>query len=207
MAGKKNYRPISLLPICGKILEKIVFDQVYSFLNANNLLTKKQSGFRPGDSTIYQLLSITSTIYESFENFDETRAVFLDISKAFDKVWHEGLIFKLKCNGISGNLLNFFENYLSNRFQCVVLNGKDSDWKMLLSGVAQGSVLGPLLFLMYINDLIDNISSKMWLFADDSSLFTRVVGIDQTQNKLIKDLRDNIALGSPVENDFQSGSN
>ena len=136
---------------------------MYSFLNANNLLTKKQSGFRPGDSTIYQLLSITSTIYESFENFDETRAVFLDISKAFDKVWHEGLIFKLKCNGISGNLLNFFENYLSNRFQRVVLNGKDSDWKMFLSGVPQGSVLGPLLFLVYIHDLIDNITSEVWL--------------------------------------------
>ena len=87
--------------------EKIVFDEVYSYLNTNNLLSKNQSGFRPGDSTIFQLLLITSTIYESFEKFDETRAVFLDISKAFDKVWHEGIIFKLKCNGISGNLLNF----------------------------------------------------------------------------------------------------
>ena len=103
-----NYRPISLLPICSKILEKIVFDQVYAFLNTNNLLSINQSGFRPGDSTIYQLLSITSTIYDSFENYDETRAIFLDISKAFDKVWHDGIIFKLKCNGISGNLLNFF---------------------------------------------------------------------------------------------------
>ena len=71
---KSNYRPISLLPICGKVLEKIVFDQVYAFLNVNNLLSKKQSGFRPGDSTIYQL-SITSTIYESFEKYDETRAI------------------------------------------------------------------------------------------------------------------------------------
>ena len=86
---KSNYRPISLLPICGKILEKIVFDQVYSYLNTHNLLSKNQSGFRPGDSTIFQLLSITSTIYESFEKFDETRAVLLDISKAFDKVWHD----------------------------------------------------------------------------------------------------------------------
>ena len=83
-----NYRPISLQPICSKILEKIVFDQVYAFLNTNNLLSVNQSGFRPGDSTIYQLLSITSTIYDSFENYDETRAIFLDISKAFDKVWH-----------------------------------------------------------------------------------------------------------------------
>ena len=80
-----NYRPISLLPICSKILEKIVFDQVYAFLNTNNLLSVNQSGFRPGDSTIYQLLSITSTIYDSFENYDETRAIFLDISIAFDR--------------------------------------------------------------------------------------------------------------------------
>jgi len=186
---KSNYRPISLLPICGKILEKIVFDQVYAFLDVNNLLSKKQSGFRPGDSTIYQLLSVTSTIYDAFENYDETRAVFLDISKAFDKVWHEGIIFKLKCNGISGNLLLFFENYLSNRYQRVVLNGIESNWKGLHAGVPQGSVLGPLLFLVYINDLADNISSDMRLFADDSSLFTSVKDVTQTHDKLVKDLQ------------------
>ena len=183
-----NYRPISLLPICGKILEKIVFDQVYSFLNANNLLSKHQSGFRPGDSTIYQLLSITSSIYEDFEKYNETRAIFLDISKAFDKVWHEGIIFKLKCNGVSGRLLHFFENYLSNRHQRVVLNGQESNWMDIHAGVPQGSVLGPLLFLVYINDLTDNISSEMRLFADDSSLFTVVKGVDQTHEKLVRDL-------------------
>ena len=94
-----NYRPISLLPIYGKILGNIVFDQVYQFLNDNNLLSKHQSGFKPGDSTIYQLLSISSSIYENFEKFNETRAIFSDISKAFDKVWHDGMIFKLRCNG------------------------------------------------------------------------------------------------------------
>ena len=186
---KSNYRPISLLPICGKILEKIIFDQVYSFLDVNKLISKNQSGFRPGDSTIYQLISITSNIYESFEKYDETRALFLDISKAFDKVWHDGVIYKLKCNGISGNLLRFFENYLCNRFQRVVLNGTTSNWRGINAGVPQGSVLGPLLFLVYINDLTDNISSQMRLFADDSSLFTRVEGVDQTQEKLIKDLQ------------------
>ena len=134
-----NYRPISLLPICGKILEKIVFDRVYSYLEYNGLLSKNQSGFRPGDSTIYQLISITSKIYESFEEYDETRAVFLDISKAFDEVWHEGLLYKLECNGIS-------ENYLFNRYQRVVLNGIESNWTIINAGVPQGSVLGPLLF-------------------------------------------------------------
>ena len=76
------------------ILEKIVFDKVYAFFNKNNLISSNQSGFRPGDSTIYQLLSITSTIYKKFEKYNETRAIFLDISKAFDKVWHDGVIFK-----------------------------------------------------------------------------------------------------------------
>ena len=185
---KSNYRPILLLPICGKILEKIVFDQLYAFLNANNLLSKNQSGFRPGYSTICQLLSITSSIYEAFENYEETRAVFLDISKAFDKVWHEGLIYKLKCNGISGMLLTFFENYLSQQCQCVVLNGKEPEWTGIKAGVPQGSVLGPLLFLIYINDLTDNISSDMRLFADDSSLFTRVNGTIETHDKLVNDL-------------------
>ena len=122
-----NYRPISLLPICGKILEIIVFDQVYKFMNDNNLLSKHQSGFRLGDSTIYQLLSITSSTYENFEKFNETRAIFLDISKAFDKVWNNGLISKLRCNGISGSLLDY-HNYLSNRRQQVVLNGQESNW-------------------------------------------------------------------------------
>ena len=101
---KSNYRPISLPPIRGKIPEHF-FDQVYSVLNENKLISKNQSGFRPGDSTIYQLISIKSNIYDSFEKYGETRALFLDIFKAFDKVWHMGLIFKLKCNGISGNLL------------------------------------------------------------------------------------------------------
>ena len=94
---KSNYRPLSPLPICGKISEKIIFDQVFSFLNVNKLISKNQSGFRPGDSTIYQLISITSNIFDSFEKYDEIRALFIDISKAFDKVWHDRLIFKLKC--------------------------------------------------------------------------------------------------------------
>ena len=186
---KSNYRPISLLPICGKILEKFIFNQVYSFLNTNKLISKHQSGFRPGDSTIYQLISMTSDIYESFEKYDELCALFLDISKAFDKVWNNGIIFKLKCNGVSGNLLRFLKNYLQDRFQRVVLNRTTSNWRGLNAGVPHGSVLGPLLFLIYINYLTDNISTQIHLFADDSSLFTRVEGVDQTQVKIIKDLQ------------------
>ena len=170
----KNYRPISLLPICGKIFEKLIFDSLYAYLDTNNLITKNQSGFRPGDSTCNQLLYLVNEIQEAFENPNslEVRAVFLDISKAFDKVWHNGLIFKLNQNGISGNLLKFFENYLSNRKQRVVINGSCSDYLPIESGVPQGSVLGPLLFLIYINDLEINIKSKIKFFADDTMLYS-----------------------------------
>ena len=101
----------------------------------------------------------------------EVRAVFLDISKAFDKVWHEGLIFKLKQNGVSGSMLMFYQNYLSNRKQCVVLNGSHSSYSTVKSGVPQGSVLGTLLFLIYINDLERNIKSNIKFFADDTVFF------------------------------------
>ena len=124
----KNYIPISLLPICGKIFEKIIFDSIYKHFTDNKLFTPNQSGFRPFDSTINQLLYITHKIYSAFEDYPsrETRAVLLDISKAFDKVWHEGLIFKVKRYDMSGGLLNLIISYLSNRKQLVVLNGKCS---------------------------------------------------------------------------------
>ena len=101
----KKYRPISLLPIAGKIFERLLYDRMFEFFIANNLISKNQSGFRPGDSCINQLLSITHEIYQSFDDSLEVRAVFLDISKAFDKVWHKSPIFKLKQNCISGKVL------------------------------------------------------------------------------------------------------
>ena len=115
-------------------------------------------------------------IHEAFDNPKclEVRAVFLDISKAFDKVWHEGLIFKLKQNGISGKLLKIFEDYLYNRKQRVIINGSYSELADINSGVPQGSVLGPLLFLVYINDLEKNIKSKVKFFADDTMLYSVV---------------------------------
>ena len=186
-----NYRPISLLPIFGKIFEKIIFNKMYSFLLEENLLNPNQSGFRPSDSCINQLVAITHEIFEAFDCNPslEVRSVFLDISKAFDKVWHDGLLYKLKSMGISGELYKLLENYLSNRFQRVLLNGQTSSWKPVLAGVPQGSILGPLLFLVYINDLPDGLKSNAKLFADDTSLFTIVKDKNESANILNNDLQ------------------
>ena len=186
----KNYRPISLLPICGKIFEKLVFNSLYTYLSSNNLITKNQSGFIPGDSCTNQLLFLINEIHEAFENKSslEVRAVFLDISKAFDKVWHEGLLFKLRRNGVSGKLLKFFESYLQNRKQRVVLNGFYSDFSTIESGVPQGSVLGPLLFLVYINDLEKNVISNVKFFADDTMLYSVVHDPKKSASDLNHDL-------------------
>ena len=141
-----------MLPICSKLFEKIIFKHLYNYLSTNNLITKNQSGFRPGDSTVNQLIDFVNEIHKSFDNKKslELRAVFLDISKAFDKVWHEGLIFKIKQNGVSGKLLALLSNYLMDRYQRVVLNGSVAEYYTINSGVPQGSVLGSLLFLIYI---------------------------------------------------------
>ena len=134
---KKNYRPISLLPIFGKILEKLIYDSLYSHLVSYELLNPNQSGFRPGDSTINQLISITHTIYKAFDCNPplDVRSVYLDISKAFDRVWHEGLVYKLKRCGVSGKLLSLIKNFLEDRKQRTVLNGKCSDWGDITAGV------------------------------------------------------------------------
>ena len=119
---------------------------MFSFFIKNNLILENQSGFKPGDSCTFQLLSIVHEIYQSFDDSYEVRGVFLDISKAFDKVWHEGLIYKLEQNGISGNLLLLLTDFLKNRKQRVVLNGQVSSWADILAGIPQGSILGPLFF-------------------------------------------------------------
>ena len=120
----KNDRPVSLLLICEKIFDRIIFNELFNFLLENNLISSNQSGFKPGDSCINQLLSITHEIYNSFDEGLEMRSVFLDISKAFDKAWHKGLLFELSQNGISGNLLDLLSSILSDRKQRVLLNGQ-----------------------------------------------------------------------------------
>ena len=169
----KNYRSISLLPILGKIFEGSIYKDLFNHFYCHNLFTKNQSGFMPGDSCIFQLLSIVHEISSPLDCNPtiDVRGVFQDISKAFDKMWHEGLLFKLKSHGSGGKLLNLFENYLQERQHRVVINGHSSSWEVIKSCVPKGSVLGPLLFLIYIDDLSNGLSSTCKIFADDTSLF------------------------------------
>ena len=155
----KNYRPISLLPILSKIYERLIFNSIFSYVIKTNLFTRSQSGFLPGDSCISQLLSTTHKTYKSFDCKPplDVRSTFLRISKAFDKVWYEGLIFKLQTYGINGKLLNLIQDYLRSRPQRVALNGQKHSWGKVLAGVPPGSVLGQLLFLIYINNIPEGI--------------------------------------------------
>ena len=169
-----NYRPISLLSTIGKVIEKLVHKHVFNFFRDNKILTALQSGFVEGDSTVNQLVDIYNTFCKAFDDGKEVRAIFFDISKAFDRVWHQGLLYKLQTVGITGSLLLWFTDYLHNRKQRVVLPGGISDWTTISAGVPQGSILGPLLFLIYINDIVEDINSFIRLFADDTSLYVIV---------------------------------
>ena len=144
----------------------------------------------PGDSTVYQLAHLYHLFSEAIDMQKMVRVVFCDISKAFDRVWHNGLIAKLAKIGITGNLLKWFENYLSNRQQRVVINGQESEWGQIKAGVPQGSVLGPLLFLVYINDLTNEVqSSEVRMFADDTILYVIVDNPADSLDSLNEDLQ------------------
>ena len=183
-----NYRPISLLSTVGKILERIVHKHIFNFFQEHHIITTLQSGFVPGDSTVNQLVDIYNTFCKALDEGKEVRAIFCDISKAFDRVWHKGLIFKLKTVGISGSVLLWFTDYLDNRKQRVVLPGACSNWTSVTAGVPQGSILGPLLFLLYINDIVEDIRSYIRLFADDTSLYIIVDNPVDAATELNSDL-------------------
>ena len=147
-----------------------------------------QSGFIPGDSTVNQLVDIYNTFCKSLDEGKDVRAVFYGISKAFDRVWHRCLLFKLESIGVSDSLLLWFKSYLADRKQRVVLPGAVSVWKYIKAGVPQGSILGPLLFIFDINDIVVDIHSSIRLFADDTSLYVIVDNPQQAANLLNADL-------------------
>ena len=147
-----------------------------------------QSGFIPGDSTVNQLTYLYNTFCQALDSGKEVRVVFCDVSKAFDRVWHESLLLKLEAAGITGNLLTWFRSYLTDRRQRVVLPGVQSNWNNIRAGVPQGSILGPLLFLLFINDIVVDIGSNIRLFADESSLYMVVDNPDTAAEILNLDI-------------------
>ena len=169
-----NYRPISLLPCLSKVFEKLIFNHLYNYLQTNRLLSPHQSGFIQGDSTINQLMTICHNISKHLDQGEEVIGTFLDMTKAFDRVWHRGLLVKLNAVGIRGRLYDLLSSYISDRCQFVTIEGSSSETLPIHAGVPQGSVLGPLLFLVFINDISIGIHSNTFLFADDTSLFTPI---------------------------------
>ena len=183
-----NYRPVSILSCVNKIMEKIVFKHVYNYIKDNNLISPHQSGFKPGDSTVNQLSYLYHVFSEALDKKKDVHIVFCDISKAFDRVWHDGLIYKLKKFGIHGDLLNWFKDYLTDRQQKVIIRGQHSELGHIKAGVPQGSIVGPMLFLVYINDLINVVGSNARLFADDTSLYIDFDDPTEAKNILDTDL-------------------
>ncbi len=167
---KDNYRPIALTSCLSKLFEQIVNKRLLQHCISNNILSPNQSGFRKCDSTINQLLYIMHECYLKLELSNDLRYIFLDISKAFDRVWHDRLLLKLKSYGIEGNVLKWIQSYLYKRQIRVVIDGECSSWIEINAGVPHGAVLAPLLFIIYINDLSEQTSNPLKLFADDSSL-------------------------------------
>jgi len=166
-----NYRPVSLTCITCKLLEHIISSHLHQYLEKKNILADCQHGFRSGRSCETQLVFTFNDLATNKENGEITDVIILDFSKAFDSVNHRKLLFKLERYGISHKIVKWVKNFLYNRKQLVVVDGVSSDCCEVLSGVPQGSVLGPLLFLLYVNDLPLTVSSECRLFADDALLY------------------------------------
>jgi hypothetical protein len=165
-----NYRPVSLLPIVSKVLETIINKRLKKHLLQHNLLSPHQFGFLPGRSTLDLIASLTQSWSSAVDSGSEVRVVALDISRAFDRVWHRGLLTKLHGFSVGGRVFDWIKGFLTGRRQAVLLNGQRSSYRHTNAGVPQGSVLGPTLFLIFINDIFSQVESCLDLFADDSSL-------------------------------------
>ena len=197
----KSYRPISLLSVVSKAFEKLVNNRMVDHLENCGLFSDFHYGFRSSRSTADLLTVVSDRIARAFNRSGATRAIALDISKAFESVWHADLFHKLKPYGISGQIFGLISSFLSNRQLQVVLDGKSSQEYPVNAGVHQGSILGPTLFLLYINDLPDDVIRNIAIYADDTTLYSKCDrGSDLWQqlelaSVLESDLRDTVDWG------------
>ena len=177
-ASPNNYRPISLTFLCCKLLEHIIQSNIYAHLTNHQVLYDEQHRFRAKRSCESQLTLIIDDFATCLNNKDLIHAIFLDFSKAFNKVTHGKLCYKLSLLGIRGPILKWIKDFLSNRTQKVLMNGEKSNPVDVISGVPQGTVLAPLLFLCYINDLPSIVKSKIRMYADDTLIYNTIHNIN-----------------------------
>ena len=188
-----NYRPVSLTSIPGKIMEKVIKEEIEQHLDRHSLLQKSQHGFVRGRSCTTNILEYLEEVTSILEAGDCIDAVYLDFSKAFDKVPTARLLEKVKAHGINGKVNDWLKAWLTDRTQRVVLNGKKSGWKPVTSEVPQGSVLGPVLFVIYINDLEDNFSDIVTIFkkfVDNTKLAQKITS--QNDCKMLQSCLDKL---------------
>ena len=195
ISSVSNYRPIFLLSCPEKVAESALFKHLYNHIHENSILTPLQSSFIPGEFPTNQLTHLYDTFSHALDSGKEIQVIFCDISKAFDRMCHQGIPIKLRAAGVIGKLLSWFRSYLSNRRPKVVIPGASSNWNFIYAGVPQGSILGPLLFLLYINDIVKNMGSNIRLFADDTSFFIIVENPISAAQLLNSDLEKIAKMG------------
>ena len=179
-----KYRPISLLSIIfSKVMESAVNKQLQNHLLTNKLISSRQFGFRPHHSTADLLTILAQTWNASLDRSEEVCIVACDIQGAFDRVWHNGLLAKLRSKGVSGMLLKWLQSYLHGRSIKVVLSGQSSDASPINASVPQGSILGPLLFSVFIDDLVDTCENQLYLYADDLYYFFHLFDLKLRMNQ------------------------